>query len=286
MVNALELRGVSRSFGDFALQNIDLTLPGGRVMGLIGQNGAGKSTLMRLIMDTLRRDAGSIAVLGVDNLAAEFAAVKQDIGVVPDSCGLPEGMTVADIGRFMSLVYTNWQQAQYAALLQRFKLPPNKKVKSLSRGMQQKLGIACALSHQARLLLLDEATAGLDPLVRDEILDVFREFVCDDEHSILISSHISSDLEKICDYIACLHQGELLFCAEKDALLEEYAIWQGGEEAFADLAEDAVVAVQHLPYGIKALVKRVALPAGLSLEKPSLDDLFLLIVKQKMGVGK
>ena len=280
-MNALEIRGLTRSFPGFTLGPLDLNLPGGCILGLVGQNGAGKSTTIRLILDSLRRDGGSIRVLGLDNQDAAFTQLKNDIGVVLDTANFPETLTLKHIAALMRGSYTRWDDVRFNELVQRFGLPENKKFRDFSRGMQQKLAIACALSHQARLLILDEATAGLDPLVRDEILDLFREFVADEEHSVLISSHISSDLEKICDYIACLHQGKLLFSAEKDALIEEHGIWQGSAEQLAELPEAAVVAVQQQTYGVTALVKRAEMPAGAQLERPRLDDVFLFVVKQQ-----
>lgn len=281
MENVLEIRGLTRSFNGFKLDALDLTLPGGCILGLIGQNGAGKSTTVRLIMNNLRRDGGTVKVLGLDNQDAAFAQLKQDIGVVLDTANFPENLRLKDIAAMMRATYINWDEARFQQLVQQFQLPQNKKFKDFSRGMQQKLAIACALSHQARLLILDEATAGLDPLVRDEILDLFREFVCDDEHAILISSHISSDLEKICDYIACIHRGRLVFVEEKDALIEAHGIWQGSVEELAALPESAVVGSNLQTYGVKALVKRAEMPAGLPLDKPTLDEIFLFSVKQQ-----
>ena len=282
--NAFELRHVSRSFGDFGISDLNLTLPGGCILGLMGENGAGKSTTIRLLMNTLRRDSGEISVLGVDNRSPEFSAVKQEIGVVLDEAHFPETLNAREVGQMLALTYTGWEGETFQGYLDRFQLPEQKLFKDFSRGMKMKLAIAAALSHRARLLILDEATAGLDPIVRDEVVEVFREFVCDDDHSILICSHIVSDLEKLCDYAAFLHQGRLLFCEEKDALLDGCGLLHCTDEGFAALAPDAVLGFVRSPYGVVTLVRREGVPAGFELERPTLEDIILFQVKgEKLG---
>ena len=197
-MNALEIRGLTKRRGDFALQGLDLTLPAGCIMGLIGENGAGKSTTIRLILNSLGRDGGTVAVYGRDNRALT-ALEREDIGVVLDEGCFPETLTAPQVGRVMAATYRRWEQDTFDAYCRRFALPEKTAFKDYSRGMKMKLTIAVALSHQAQLLVLDEATAGLDPIVRDEILELFNEFTRDETHSVLISSHILSDLEKICD---------------------------------------------------------------------------------------
>ena len=226
-MNALEIHGLTKRRGDFVLRGLELTLPAGCIMGLIGENGAGKSTTIRLILNGLRRDGGTIAVYGKDNRAMT-ALDREDIGVVLDEVGLPEYMNAQQIGRMMAGIFTHWQPEAYAGYLRRLALPEDKPFRDFSRGMKMKQGLAVALSHQPKLLLLDEATSGLDPVVRDEILTIFADFTRDEEHAVLLSSHIVSDLEKICDYIAFLHKGRLLLCEEKDRLTEAYGILRGG----------------------------------------------------------
>ena len=277
--NAFELRHVSRSFGDFGISDLNLTLPGGCILGLMGENGAGKSTTIRLLMNTLRRDSGEISVLGVDNTSPEFLTVKQEIGVVLDEAYFPGTLNTREVGQMLALTYTGWEQETFQGYLDRFQLPEKKLFKDFSRGMKMKLAIAAALSHRARLLILDEATAGLDPIVRDEVVEVFREFVCDDDHSVLICSHIVSDLEKLCDTIAFLHKGKLLLCEEKDALREEYALWHGTAAHLAELDAGAVYGKRLTPYGAEALVRRDAVPAGANLAPVSIEELFVLMVK-------
>jgi ABC-2 type transport system ATP-binding protein len=276
---AVELRDVSRSFGDFALRDVSFSLPRGCILGLVGENGAGKSTTIRLIMNTLRRDAGTITVLGQDNTAPAFRDVKEDIGVVLDEAYFPEVLTVRQVERIMAGTYRRWDSALFAGFLQRFGLPEKKAFRDFSRGMKMKLAIAVALSHSPRLLLLDEATSGLDPMIRDDILDLFAEFTRDEDHSILISSHILSDLEKLCDYIAFLHQGQLLFCEEKDRLLEEYGLVTCTEAQLEELPEDAVLGIRRSPYGAKALVRRSGVSGAFAAERCSIEDIILYLAK-------
>ena len=241
MTNAIELSHIQKTFPQFALRDVSLAVPTGTICGLVGENGAGKSTLIRILMGALRPESGRATVLGADTAAPDFPAVREDIGVVLDEGCFPETLTAPQVGRIMAATYRRWEQDTFDAYCKRFGLPEKTAFKDYSRGMKMKLTIAAALSHQARLLVLDEATAGLDPIVRDEILDIFYEFTRDETHSVLISSHILSDLEKICDYIAFLHEGQLLFCEEKDALLETYGIFNDTAEQAEALMPEAVV---------------------------------------------
>ena len=279
-MNAIQLSHINKSFGDFAIRDLCLEVPSGTICGLVGENGAGKSTTIRLLMGALRPDSGSARVLGTDVSSPEFRAVKEDIGVVLDDACFPESLNAVQVGKIMAGTYRRWDQGLYDGYLKRFDLPLKKQFKDFSRGMRMKLAIAVALSHQPKLLVLDEATAGLDPIVRDEVLDLFNEFTREEDHSILISSHILSDLEKLCDYIAFLHKGDLLFCEEKDRLLEEYGIFEDSRENLDCLMPEAVVAREETRYGgVRALVKRDLAPAGFRMEKPSVEDIILFLVK-------
>lgn len=275
-MNALEIRNLTRHFGDFTLDRLNLTLPGGCILGLIGENGAGKSTTIRLILGMLRPDGGTVTILGRDN-RDNLALTKQDIGVVLDEVGIPECMTPKQVGIVMADVFTRWDAKAYEGLLERFSLPENKKFKEFSRGMKMKLGLAVALSHQAKLLILDEATSGLDPVVRDEVVSILSEFTRDESHSILISSHIVSDLEKLCDYVAFLHRGKLLLCEEKDMLLSEYGILHCRPE---DLPETGVLHKKLSPYGAEAIVRRDAVKPGTALSPISMEELFVFMSKE------
>ena len=280
MTNAIELNHISKSFGEFSLKNVTLAIPAGTICGLVGENGAGKSTLIRILMGALRPDSGTAAALGVDVSAPDFLNAKEDIGVVLDEGCFPETLTAPQVGRVMAATYRRWEQDTFDAYCRRFALPEKTAFKDYSRGMKMKLTIAVALSHQAQLLVLDEATAGLDPIVRDEVLEIFNEFTREEDHSILISSHILSDLEKLCDYIAFLHQGRLLFCDEKDRLLEEYGIFVGTADQVNSLQDGAVVARENSSFGgVRCLVKRALVPAGWALERPTVEDIVLFLVK-------
>ena len=279
-MNAIELSHINKSFGDFAIRDLNLTVPSGTICGLVGENGAGKSTTIRLLMGALRPDSGTASVLGVDVSSPEFREVKEDVGVVLDEAYFPESLNAVQVGRILAATYRRWDQKLYDGYLKRFDLPPKKQFRDYSRGMRMKLAIAAALSHQPKLLVLDEATAGLDPIVRDEVLDIFNEFTREEDHSILISSHILSDLEKLCDYIAFIHKGDLLFCEEKDQLLEEYGIFEDSRENLDCLLPEAIVAREENRYGgVRALVKRNLAPAGFQLEKPTVEDVVLFLVK-------
>lgn len=278
-MNAIEIKGLEKRYDGFQLGSFDLTLPSGCIMGLVGENGAGKSTTIKLIMNAIGRDAGEISVLGVDNRSAEFRDVKEDIGVVLDEAYFPEVMSARNVGKVMALTYKNWDAAAFEGYLKKFSLAPDKIFKDYSRGMRMKLAIAAALSHGAKLLILDEATSGLDPMARDELLDIFNDFTRDENCSILLSSHIVSDLEKICDYIAFLHRGRLVLCEEKDRLLEEYALVRLPEERLSDLPEESVISRRASGYGTEALVLRGGIPAAIPTEHTSLEDIILFMAK-------
>ena len=280
--NALELWHVSRRLGDFELRDVNLTLPKGCILGLVGENGAGKSTTIRLLTGELWPDSGTVSVLDAEPGSPDFRSVKERLGVVLDDAWFPEILNARQVGTMMAMTYESWDAELYESYLARFALPREKNFKDYSRGMRMKLAIAVALAHRPEVLLLDEATAGLDPIVRDEVLEIFREFSEAEDHAILISSHILSDLEKLCDYIAFLHQGKLLFCQEKDRLLETYGLFVGTRQQAEELAEDAVLAREDGGFGgVRAIVRRDAVPACLPLEKPTVEDIILAMVRKE-----
>lgn len=281
LTNAIEIRGLTKHYKGFSLENLNLDLPAGCVLGLVGENGAGKSTTIRLTMDALERDGGTVTVLGVDNKSREFHAIKEDIGVVLDETFVPEILSAKQLGRIMAGSFKNWEQDTYEGWLKRLDLPEDKRFKDYSRGMTMKLGIAAALSHRARLLLLDEATGGLDPMVREELLEVFADFAAQDGHAVLLSSHIVSDLERICDYIAFLHKGRLVLCEEKDVLLEKYGILKCSKEQLQNIPAGAVHGVRIGNYGAEALVEREAMPRGAVIDRPTLEDIILYMSKEE-----
>lgn len=275
-MNALELHGLEKHYPDFMLGPIDLELPGGTVCGLIGENGAGKSTTIKLILDMIDGDAGTVKLFGQEGITP---LVKADIGVVLGGEGIPTCLTAPQVGKVMAGIYPNWDAAAYADYCKRFELPEKKRYADYSTGMKMKQCLAVALSHHPKLLLLDEATSGLDPVVRDELIDLLLDFVRDENHAILISSHIVSDLEKLCDTIAFLHKGKLLLCEDKDTLREEYSLWHGTAGQLEELDKNAIVSRRVTAYGAEALVKRELVPAGSTLTPVSIEELFVLMVK-------
>ncbi len=278
-MHAIEIRHLSKSYKDFTLEDVSLTLPQGCIMGLIGENGAGKSTVIKLILNMIEKDEGTISLFGKDHQDSIHLA-KEEIGVVLDEVGLPGCLTPVQIGKVMRHVFQHWDDAEYTGYLTTFDLPRHQKFKEFSRGMKMKLEIAIALSHHPKLLILDEATSGLDPVIRDEILDIFNEFTRDETHSILISSHIVSDLEKICDYIAFLHQGKLLLCAEKDMLKAEYCLIHCSAAQLAEIPSDAIQGVKKNIYGAEAIVRRDQVPADMEIHPIDIEQLFIFMAKE------
>lgn len=283
MTNSIEIRGLNKSYPDFTLGEIDLTLPGGTIMGLIGENGAGKTTLMKCILNLVRRDSGSITLLGYDNIREERLA-KAEIGVVLDECFFHDTLRPKDVGAILAPAFRDsWDSRLYEDYLDKFQLPQGKLIKEFSRGMKMKLSLAAALAHRPKLLLLDEATAGLDPVVRDEILDEFLAFICDEEHSILISSHITSDLEKVADYITYLHQGRIVLSDAKDTILEHYGRVGCTAAQLESIDPADLVRVRRGSFGCEALVAdRSAFHRSyphLMVEPIALEDIMLFIGK-------
>lgn len=272
-MNAIELKDLEKHYKDFDLR-ISLSLPQGCILGLVGENGAGKSTTIRMLLGMTRPDGGSLQVLG------QPQADKEQIGVVLDEPAFPECLTAKQVGKVMAGIFRSWDKAAYEGYLKKLGLPESKSFKEFSRGMKMKLSIAVALSHHPRLLVLDEPTSGLDPVVRDEVVELFADFARQEDHSVLISSHIVSDLEKLCDYVAFLHKGRLLLCEERDALREEYGLAQLSKADFEALDPAAVVGSRRSPYGVSAILRRSEAPAGMQLEPVSIEDLFILMVKE------
>ena len=278
-MNALEIRNLTKSYPDFTLDNFNLTLPSGCIMGLVGENGAGKSTTIKLILDMIHKDSGSVTILGKDN-GDNMKLTKEDIGVVLDEVGITECLTVDQVGTVMKHTFQNWNDEEFSRLVQKLALPDEKQFKEFSRGMKMKLGIAIAMSHNSKLLILDEATSGLDPVVRDEVVEMFNEFTRDESHSILMSSHIVTDLEKLCDYIVFLHKGKLLLCEEKDLLLEEYGLVHCSIDEFQTIPSNAVKYKKENVYGVEAMVLRNAVPSDIRISPISIEELFVFMVKE------
>ena len=275
-MNALEIKNLCKAYPGFQLDNLNLTLPQGCILGLIGENGAGKSTTIKCILDLIRSDSGTVTILGQEHTKL----YREDIGVVLDEVGIPECLTALQVGKIMTKLYRHWDSERYTSLLAQLSVPEKKQFKELSRGMKMKLGIAVAMSHGAKLLILDEATSGLDPVVRDEVVTMLSEFTREEDHAILISSHIVSDLEKLCDYIAFLHKGRLMLCEEKDVLLGKYGLVYCAHEQLPLLSPAAMLHKKDNPYGAEVLVLREAVPQDWKISPVSIEDLFIFMVKE------
>ena len=274
---AVEIKGLKKSFDNFTLGPIDLNIPRGTIVGYIGQNGAGKSTTIKLLLGLLRPDFGEINILGKRD--AQNVMLKDRIGVVFDDLYIPQEMNLMQVEKFCSMVYSKWDKEKFYELKNEFKLSNEKCIKNYSRGMKMKLGAAIALSHNAELLILDEATSGLDPIIRDEILDILLDFMQDENHTILISSHILSDLEKVSDYIAFINDGKLLFFEGKDELKEKYAICSISNEEAEKIDSSAIVGRRVHNFGQDLLVKRDEVHEDFELQKPSIEDIMIYFVK-------
>lgn len=275
-MNAIEITNLTKNYKGFKLDNLSLTLPSGCIMGVIGENGAGKSTTIRSILGMVKPDSGEIKVLD----QKMNADLKNDIGVVLDEVGLPTIVNVNDVNKMMKNFFKNWDEKQFFSYMDSFSLPRDKKFGDFSKGMKMKLGIAIALSHNAKLLILDEPTSGLDPLVRDEIIDILNDFTRDDNHSILISSHIVSDLEKICDYIAFIHNGKLMLSEEKDVLLEKFRFINVTEQQLSELDKSAIKGTKVGKFGVEAIAEADKIPTGFSSVPVTIEDLFVFMAKE------
>lgn len=282
MENAIEIRNLSKEYRDFSLKNLSLNVPRGTVLGLIGENGAGKSTLIQSMLGLIKAEYEKIELLG-KQLRNQEKEIKEDIAVIFDVSHYNPEYTPAFIGKMLKRVYRNWDMEKYDAYLSRFGLPTDKKLKKFSKGMKMKLEFAIAFSHKPRLLILDEATSGLDPVFRDEILELIREFTEEEDHTVVMSSHITSDLDKVADYIAFLHEGKLQFVKSYDELQNDYGVLHCGKDFFESLREEDIVSFKKEPYEYKVLVRNrngiLSVFPDLEMEKASVEDIMLMYVK-------
>ena len=253
MKYAIEVKGVSKDYGDFKLDNISFSIPEGYICGFIGQNGAGKTTTIKLILEIIKRDGGEIRVFGEEVEGKPL--LKEDIGVVYDEMGFHDFLTPKDINTIMKNVYANWQEETFYLYLKRFSLPAKKACGKFSRGMRMKLQIAVALSHSAKLLIMDEPTSGLDPIVRNEILQIFQEYIMEENHTILLSSHITSDLERIADMLVFINGGKIILSGNKDELLEKHGLMKCKKTDLELNEQEDVVSTRQSAFGIEVLVK-------------------------------
>ena len=271
MTNALTISGLTKTYPDFTLDNVSFAVPSGSIVGLIGENGAGKSTTINAALGLIQKEAGQVSILGKEKIDDD---TKERIGVVFDGSNYPEILSPKKINRIMKNIYRSWNEQIYFRLLKQF-----------SKGMKMKLAISAAFSHQSNLLILDEATSGLDPVMRDDILDMLLEFVQEEERSILVSSHITSDLEKIADYIVFIHKGKVVFSKPKDALMEQYGMIKCGTAQFEALDKADITAYRKMDYEWQVLItnrekmerkypKAMIVPA-------TIDEIMLLYIKGK-----
>ena len=284
MENILELQQVSKTFSksDFTLDHVTFSLPYGSILGFVGENGAGKTTTIGCILNTVIKDSGTVKLFGREMLDAD-TDMREKIGVVYDGDNFPPYWTAKQLSKVMAGLYTRWDHSLFQKYLEYFHLPPGQKIKHYSRGMTMKLAIAAALSHHPQLLILDEATSGLDPIMRDEMLDVFLEFVQEEDHSILLSSHITSDLEKIADYITFIHNGKLIMTASKNDMVYHYAVMRCKESQFRALDPGDILAYRKRDFQIDVLVRNGKEAErkykDVVIDHVSVDEIMLLLAK-------
>jgi len=284
MSTILEVQGLRKQYqgSDFCLDDVSFSIPRGAIMGFVGENGAGKTTTIGCILNTLIKDGGVVKIFG-KGMSDKSTNIRDDIGVVYDTNPFPEHFTAVKIASAMRHIYTNWSDDLFKDYLRKFKLPEKQKIKTFSRGMTMKLAIAVALSHRPKLLVLDEATTGLDPIVRDDILDVFLDFVQDENNSILLSSHITSDLEKIADYITFIHDGSIVFSEQKDNLIHNYGLMRCKAAQFAEIDREDILAYRKHDYQIDVLVADRGAAAkkyrDVVIDSITIEDIMLMLVK-------
>ncbi|MGM9875086.1 MAG: ABC transporter ATP-binding protein [Bacilli bacterium] len=283
MSNAIEIKNLKKKYdNNFELGEINLEIPSGYIIGLIGENGAGKTTLIKSILNIIKPEYGEIKIFDKNNKKYE-SIIKEDIGVVLDGMFFPEILTPNDINSIMKDIYKNWDKELFYKYLNNFKLQNNKKIKDLSKGMRKKLEIATALSHKPKLLILDEPTSGLDPVVRDDILDIFLDFIKDEEHTILLSTHITSDLEHIADEIIFIDRGKILLNENKDELLDNYGILKCDKKSFDKISKDDIVSYKKNKYNYEVLVnnknKIKNKYKDCIIDKITLEELMVLVIK-------
>ena len=278
--NNILVRDLCKGFDGFLLDHVSFQVPKGRIVGFIGENGAGKSTTINLILDELKRDHGQIQIFGKENT---ISSVREEIGVVFDECNFHDVFNTSDIEKILSGVYKSWDSSLYRQYLKRFKIPERKPIGSFSKGMKMKLSIICAMAHKPKLLILDEATTGLDPVVRDEMLDLFLEFIQDEECSIFFSSHITSDIQKIADYVILIHQGKIIFEEQKDDLVYHFGIVKCGREKFASISPDDYIIHRITNVSVECLVRdKEAIKRkykDIVVDNATLEDIMLFYIK-------
>lgn len=282
--DAIVVKNLKKSYKDFTLDNISFHVPKGTIMGFVGENGAGKTTTIKAILDLIHTDGGEIKILGLNSVMLS-KEIKSQIGVVFDGSNLHDNLNPKNISFIMKNIYPNWDEGMFLMYIKKFQLPLDKNIKEYSRGMKMKLSIAIALSHQTKLLILDEATSGLDPMVRDEILDIFLEFIQKEENTILLSSHIISDIEKIADYVTFIHQGKVIFSESKDDLIYQHGVVHCKREDIPMIDNSYLVGIRENSFGAEVLIRRKddfkRNYRQFTAEKTSIEEIMLFISRGK-----
>lgn len=282
MNNILTIKNLNKKYDNFELKDININIPTGAIVGFIGENGAGKTTTIKSILNLINIDSGEIKIFNKDYRNDE-KEIKEKIGVILDNSFLPEQLTPIDINSIMKYIYSNWDQNLFNSYVDKFKLPKNKMIKDYSTGMLMKLKIVTALSHNPKLLILDEPTSGLDPIARSEILDIFQEFIEDENHSIFVSSHITTDLEQVADYIVFINDGKIVLNEEKDKLIDNYALVKCSEEEFNKIDRKDILKYKKCKYEYQILIqdknKFKSKYDIKTIDKATLDDIMLLYIK-------
>jgi ABC-2 type transport system ATP-binding protein len=284
VADALVMKGLTKRYKDFTLDKVSFAVPKGSIMGFVGENGAGKTTTIKAILDLIGTDGGEVSILGKSskNLPPD---VKEALGVVFDGSSLHDNLNIKNIDFVMRHIYKKWESEKFAGYVKRFELPERKNMKQFSRGMKMKLSIAIALSHHSKLLILDEATSGLDPMVRDEILDIFLEFIQEEDHTILLSSHIISDIEKIADYVTFIHKGRIVFSESKDELIYQYGIIRCRKDEISAIDRSYIVGLRENSFGAEVMIKNkdafMRQYHHYTVDRTSIEEIMLFISRGK-----
>lgn len=282
----IKIENLTKKYTDFTLNNLSFNLPKGSIMGLIGENGAGKTTTIKLILNLIKKDNGKIKIFGLDNIEDELN-IKQNIGVVLDESYFHDNLKPKDISTIMRNIYDKWDNKKFISYIKKFNLPQDKIIKDYSKGMKMKLSIAAALSHDPQLLILDEPTGGLDPVVRSEVLDIFLDFIQDEEKSILFSTHVTSDLDKIADYITFIHEGKLVFTESNDEIINNYGIIKCGLSDFDKIDRKDIVGHRKNKFGLEVLIrnKQSSRYRDFTIDSANLEDIMLYYIRRDNSEG-
>lgn len=289
MENVLELNNVSKNYGDFKLDHVSFSIPKGCICGFIGQNGAGKTTTIQLILDIIKRDSGSIKMFGKD-IDTDGPVLKEKVGVVFDEMGFHEFLNGNEINNIMKNIYANWNEEAFFQYLNYFSLPRKKRCGSFSRGMRMKLQIAVALSHGAELLIMDEPTSGLDPIARNEIIQIFQEFVMEENHTLLLSSHITGDLERIADQIVFIDHGKIVLSGDKNEILDSHGLLKCKKEELSQISNEDIVGVRQSAFSTEVLISNKAecceKYSKMMLEPANLEEIMIFYASKSQEMRK